>query len=525
MIGSESAPAGARQRPVLLGASGPLIMPLPQAGPGGSALVASLCSGGTEEVAQWRFERARPHMRGNLLLSPQFLDQAFLMVEQQGTPPTASDFYISQPIELNEPLELTLGWSQSPAPPERYVLRWTSKEQQEDMVGQWSLQQVHPAEWFYVEITTRCNLQCPFCPSKDLNRPRSHMSLETARAVFSRIGEYVGERDSASDGYVQVNRMVFLHVMGEPLVHPHLVELAHLAREAGLVPAVFTNVTLLDSRNARRLLDSNLGHVTLSLNAASDEDFASLGGRGSQNNQERRVLNFLRDRSTRRGFVPHVDIQYMFKQGNTIAGPKLVSSLQHVWDLYSHWLYLIRETQPRLSGPIDVRPHIDPARLMKPYAAFGEDPSIRLPLTAGIALVFKTACTFGNISIAPGYMVEPTERGQCPYFNPFRQLAVFVDGTVSFCNLDHENSVNLGSLVDTPLQQLWTSTRMQKIRDNMLRGHLTEPVCQRCLGTVHRVNGSQLAVISTRTETPAVVSPRTNDKDLFDRIPMSLGPS
>jgi pyruvate-formate lyase-activating enzyme len=507
MIGSETATSVTARRPVFLGASAPLIMPLPRAGPLGRTLVASLSSGVSGEVAQWRFDRALPNVRGHLLLSPQFLDQAFLMLDQQGNPPTASAFHISYPVKLDEPVELALGWFPGYTPPERYVLRWASEEQRAHTLERWVLQQVHPAEWFYVEITTSCNLQCPFCPSKDLNRSRSHMSLETAQAVFSRIGEYVAGRDSAVDGYVQANRMVFLHVMGEPLVHPHLVEIAHIARRAGLVPAVFTNVTLLDARNSRRLLDANLGHVTLSLNAASDEDFAVLGGRGSQSNQERRVLNFLRDRAERSDAVPHVDIQYMFKQSAAIAGPNLVSSLQQVWDLYRHWLYLVREMQPSLSGPVDIRPHIDAQRLMKPYAEFGKDPSIRVPLSPGIALVFKTACTFGNISLAPGYTVEPTERGQCPYFNPFRQLAVFVDGTVSFCNLDHENSVNLGSLVDTPLQQLWTSDRMQRIREQMLRSHLTEPLCQRCLGTVRHSGEQELISLRPTNKDPSNFDP------------------
>ena len=56
----------------------------------------------------------------------------------------------------------------------------------------------------YVEITNRCNLACSFCP-KTKREPRT-MSAQEFGLVLSRL-----------EGYVQY---VYLHVMGEPLLHP-----------------------------------------------------------------------------------------------------------------------------------------------------------------------------------------------------------------------------------------------------------------------------------------------------------------
>jgi Radical SAM superfamily/Iron-sulfur cluster-binding domain len=474
-------------RPLLLGGTGPVIVSLPAAPPNAGPLVVVLMSGSSVEVARWQFNFARSNAAGHLVLSSKYLDQAFVLLDQAGAVPAASAFHAATFFPTADPLQLLVGWAASGTPPDRYSLRWPSNEDRQRLLDEWIRQQVHPAEWFYVEITTSCNLKCPFCPSKDLERSRSHMTLDTARTVFGRIGAYVGERDAAANGYAQINRMVFLHVMGEPLLHPKFVEISRIAHKAGLVPALLTNVTLLDERNIKRLLDADLGHVTLSLNTATAEDFATLGGRDSQIHQERRVMQFLRARSARPGPVPHVDIQYMYKQNAAVAGPRLLGSKEEVWDLYKRWLYLMREAEPPLFRSVDVRPHIDLQRLSAPYAGFGEDPSARFALQPGIDLTIKTACTFGNVALAPGYVAHPTEFGQCPYHNPFRQLAVFVDGSVSFCNLDHENSVNFGSLIDTPLQDLWAGARMQRIRERMLSGYLTEPLCQRCMGSLEYV--------------------------------------
>ena len=61
----------------------------------------------------------------------------------------------------------------------------------------------------YVEITNRCNLACSFCP-KTKRAPRT-MSAQEFDLILSRL-----------EGYVQY---VYLHVMGEPLLHPELTTL------------------------------------------------------------------------------------------------------------------------------------------------------------------------------------------------------------------------------------------------------------------------------------------------------------
>ncbi len=58
----------------------------------------------------------------------------------------------------------------------------------------------------YVEITNRCNLACSFCP-KTKREPHT-MSAQEFDLILSRL-----------EGYVQY---VYLHVMGEPLLHPEL---------------------------------------------------------------------------------------------------------------------------------------------------------------------------------------------------------------------------------------------------------------------------------------------------------------
>lgn len=81
----------------------------------------------------------------------------------------------------------------------------------------------------YVEITNRCNLACSFCP-KTKRAPRT-MSAQEFDLILSRL-----------EGYVQY---VYLHVMGEPLLHPELTTLFALAKARNMKICITTNGTLL----------------------------------------------------------------------------------------------------------------------------------------------------------------------------------------------------------------------------------------------------------------------------------------
>ena len=81
----------------------------------------------------------------------------------------------------------------------------------------------------YIEITNVCNLQCDFCPGTA--RPPRFMSAEEFRTVLERLNGAVSE--------------VYLHLMGETLLHPQLGEILDACEEARMPVKLTTNGTLL----------------------------------------------------------------------------------------------------------------------------------------------------------------------------------------------------------------------------------------------------------------------------------------
>ena len=111
----------------------------------------------------------------------------------------------------------------------------------------------YPFSRAYVEITSVCNRSCSFCPGTR-RAPRFMTVSEMAHI----LGELSG-----------LTEYIYLHVMGEPLLHPEIKELISLAASQGFRCAVTTNATLIAERT-EELLDSGVYKVNLSVHSFED---------------------------------------------------------------------------------------------------------------------------------------------------------------------------------------------------------------------------------------------------------------
>ena len=84
----------------------------------------------------------------------------------------------------------------------------------------------------YIEITNNCNLSCSFC-SID-KRIKETISLENLEKLLIKIDDYTD--------------YVYLHVKGEPLLHPNLKEVLDLCQKYNKKVNITTNGTLLKER-------------------------------------------------------------------------------------------------------------------------------------------------------------------------------------------------------------------------------------------------------------------------------------
>jgi len=130
-----------------------------------------------------------------------------------------------------------------------------------------SRQLKRPIHWGYpfvlmVEPTNFCNLRCPLCPSGNgtMTRARGNMKFENFRQVVDQIGEYLF--------------LILFWNQGEPFINKHLLEMVSYAHRAKIATLISTNGHFIRKpEDARRIIDSGLGELIVSLDGATRESY------------------------------------------------------------------------------------------------------------------------------------------------------------------------------------------------------------------------------------------------------------
>ncbi len=139
--------------------------------------------------------------------------------------------------------------------------------------------------WLFFEITNRCNLNCRHCGSKCLASGQS-LSVKDIEATLKTV---------------QPERPTVCLTGGEPMLHPNFFEIAGCVQACGFPWGMTTNATLIDERSARRLKQTGMSTVSVSLDGMETSHDALRQKKGAW----RLALNGLRALQ-KEGFSPQV---------------------------------------------------------------------------------------------------------------------------------------------------------------------------------------------------------------------------
>lgn len=268
-----------------------------------------------------------------------------------------------------------------------------------------------------VEVTNRCNQTCRLCPRAGFTRPVGSMHRD-------RFGRIVAE--------IAAHRTVlWMHFLGEPLLHPELLDLVADAVSAGVASVGFsTNATLLRPALDDRLLEVGLDRLDVSLDAADPATYQLMRGADHFERATSNLERFLRRRLERGRTRPVVSLQFM-------QVPEVAAELPAV----------IERWRPLLA-PTDFIKTIEPA-------------------------------PFGGVVADGSRSPEGAERVPCPWL--FGSLMVLQDGTVTTCGADWDARDPVGHVDEASLAEIWQGPEMERRRTAHLRGRWSEvELCGSC---------------------------------------------
>ena len=269
----------------------------------------------------------------------------------------------------------------------------------------------YPFSRAYVEITSVCNRSCSFCPGTR-RAPRFMTVAEMAHI----LGELSG-----------LTEYIYLHVMGEPLLHPEIKELISLAASQGFRCAVTTNATLIAERG-EELLDSGVYKVNLSVHSfedGSEEEYISyING----------ILDFA-ERASERGILTVMRLWNLGHDGG--RNDRTVKMLRERFS--DEWC------EGKRGARLRHRLHLE-------YGERFEWPDRDADYLGDEVFCYGLRDHFGILS----------------------------DGTVIPCCLDREGEIALGNVFSAHLSDILFSERAEKICRGFDRREAVEELCKRC---------------------------------------------
>lgn len=116
----------------------------------------------------------------------------------------------------------------------------------------------------YIEPTVSCNLDCITCFRHAWDEPDGRMNDETFDAIFEGLRR------------LEPVPNVYFGGIGEPLFHPRTLEWVKRVKSLGVKVELITNATMLNERIARKVIDSGLDVLWVSLDGATPETYADV---------------------------------------------------------------------------------------------------------------------------------------------------------------------------------------------------------------------------------------------------------
>lgn len=275
----------------------------------------------------------------------------------------------------------------------------------------------------YVEITNVCNLNCVFCPKTSRN-PK-FMSCDEFKIIADKLKGY-------SD-------YIYLHIMGEPLLHPELEKILKIAEDAGFKVNITTNGTLIKEKENILLNSKSFHRINISLHSFEAND----------------------NKTNLKNYIENI-ADFAIKASNF---DKIC--LLRLWNM---------------DGEFTKADNLLNEEILKILEkSFGLSYTINSLLEKGKNLTVKKflyielAEKFEWPDINDEYIDE-----ECFCYGLRDQIGVLCDGSVVPCCLDYNGDVTFGNLFENSLESILNSDRAIKFYDGFTARKAVEKLCKTC---------------------------------------------
>lgn len=277
----------------------------------------------------------------------------------------------------------------------------------------------------YIEITNVCNLHCDFCPQT--RRKPEFMDVHMFCNILDQIKDHT--------------EYIYLHVKGEPLLHPKLDSILDLCYEKGFKVNITTNGTLISKVKDRLLTKPALRQMNFSLHSFD-------GNEGAENKEEyiNNILSFAEEAQQKTKAIISLRL-WNYEDDNNIN--------------------VLKKRNQAFLSMIENRYHLQDK--LKEEVIPGK----------GIKIAERLYINQDHQFQWPD-LGETEDEGKGFCYGLRNQVAILVDGTVVPCCLDGEGVISLGNITERQFSEIIEGQRAYDIIDGFSRREAVEELCRKC---------------------------------------------
>lgn len=264
----------------------------------------------------------------------------------------------------------------------------------------------------YIEITNICNLNCSFCSK--VNRKKEFMDIDFFEDVISKIKDYTD--------------YVYLHVKGEPLLHPNIIDFINICDKYNLKVNLTTNGTLFPQVFDKLKMCKNLNKINFSLH--------------SENN----INNYC---------------EKIFESVDKL--PNNITTIYRLWTLKNKQL---DEKSTNIVNKI------------KDYYNLSTETVEKIKNENNTKINSTIYVDKDNKFEWPSINDKEESNGYCYALKT--QIAILVDGTVVPCCLDSDGIINLGNIKEKSMDEILNSDRFLNLQKSFQDRKPCEELCKKC---------------------------------------------
>lgn len=260
-----------------------------------------------------------------------------------------------------------------------------------------------------LEVTSRCNATCSFCPRSVMPDTRSFISISTVEKLAENIKK-------------GPQRQVVLCGIGESLLHPHIEQIVEILTDANAVVSMTSNGALMDERKFRQLLNAGLKTINFSINAATGATHEAIM---EMKNFDKVIANVERALEIKQELNAHIliNISFVVCEQNIYETEIFVEKWRNS-SANQIWLHPINNRAGLLV------PGMNPVKIDSLFIKYAQDKRVVVDLFRYSSEMYGICKIAKNLAF------------------------ISADGTMRLCAMDYQRVTSYGNINSEDLQQL-----------------------------------------------------------------------